>query len=393
MSTKISALTAASTIDATADYLPIVTSSLSATQKINRNTLLGITGSPIGSSDSQTLSNKTLDNTSTINIKGTKFSLQDDTDTTKQARFIMSGITTGTIRSYTLPNTSDTIVTLGASQTLTSKTLTTPTITSPTVSGTVAGAATYSTPTLTTPTITDFTNATHNHSNAAGGGTTLTNPSITTPTITTPTFQNWDGWISANESWTFGNSTTINVPSDATTKYYVGDKIKLTQSATVKYFYIIGVTSTTLTITGGSDYTFTNNTVTNNFYSHEASPLNFPQWFNYTMTFVGFSANPANPVARFAVSGRVCTTTVLMNASGTSNSISFQVNTPITPGASAATTFVCGQGTDNGVALTTPIMVNSAASTANFQIFKDLSNASWTASGSKKASFEISYEI
>lgn len=393
MSTKISALTAASTLDATADYLPIVTASLSTTQKINRNTLLGITGSPVGNSDSQTLSNKTLDNTSTINIKGTKFSLQDDTDTTKQARFIMSSITTGNIRSFTLPDTSDTIVTLGASQTLTSKTLTTPTITSPTVTGTVAGAATYSTPTLTTPTITDFTNATHNHSNAAGGGATLTSPTINTPTIATPTFQNWDGWISANESWTYNSATTIIVPSDATTKYAVGDKIKLTQSATVKYFYVTGVASTLLTITGGSDYTLTNNAITLNAYSHASSPLNFPQWFNYAPTYTGFSSNPSvgSGVINFNIIGRMLTVNFFPGTGGTSNATTFTISLPV---ASAAIDYnlIAGSPTDNNSVLTTAGKVNFlAGSTAS--LYKDPAANAWTASGTKNWVGQFGYQI
>lgn len=57
------------------------------------------------------------------------------------------------------------IVGTGNSQTLTNKTLTSPVINGATITGgTITGA------TLTTPAITDFTNAQHNHSNAAGGG-------------------------------------------------------------------------------------------------------------------------------------------------------------------------------------------------------------------------------
>jgi len=41
-----------------------------------------------------------------ISIKDSEFTLQDNTDTTKQARFELSGITTGTTRTYTLPNNS-----------------------------------------------------------------------------------------------------------------------------------------------------------------------------------------------------------------------------------------------------------------------------------------------
>lgn len=44
--------------------------------------------------------------------------------------------------------------------------------------------------TLTTPTIADLTNATHNHSNNAGGGSSLSSPTITTPTISGTGFTN-----------------------------------------------------------------------------------------------------------------------------------------------------------------------------------------------------------
>lgn len=57
-----------------------------------------------------TLTNKTLGNTNTITLKDTLFTLQDDGDTTKQAQFQLSGITTGTTRTYTLPNIACTLL-------------------------------------------------------------------------------------------------------------------------------------------------------------------------------------------------------------------------------------------------------------------------------------------
>lgn len=129
MSNKtINQLPTALTIDGIADLLPIYTSNVAATQSISRNTYLGITSQPLGLTDVQSPTNKTLGNTNTVTLKDTLFTLQDDGDTTKQAKFQLSGITTATTRTYTLPDVSDTIVTLTASQTLTSKTLTSPTI-------------------------------------------------------------------------------------------------------------------------------------------------------------------------------------------------------------------------------------------------------------------------
>lgn len=72
--------------------------------------------------------------------------IKGSADATKQLRFEVDGFTTGTTRVMTPPNYDGTLATLAGTETLTSKT-------------------------LTTPTIGDFTNATHNHSNAAGGGT------------------------------------------------------------------------------------------------------------------------------------------------------------------------------------------------------------------------------
>jgi len=74
------------------------------------------------------------------------FRIHDNSDATKKIAFEASGISAGNTRTFTLPNYNATLATLGGNETLTSKT-------------------------LTTPTIADFTNATHNHEDNAGGGT------------------------------------------------------------------------------------------------------------------------------------------------------------------------------------------------------------------------------
>lgn len=121
-------------------YLDGVTSAIQTqlNSKADASTGVTLTGT-------QTLQNKTLDNTSTITIKDSLLTIQDDGDVTKQVKFQTSGITTGNTRTMTIPDADATLVGTATTQTLTNKT-------------------------LTTPTIGDFSNANHTHTNAANGG-------------------------------------------------------------------------------------------------------------------------------------------------------------------------------------------------------------------------------
>jgi hypothetical protein len=138
--TGATALPAASTIDGTLDLLPIYTASATATQAINRSTFLGVSGTPADISSSQSFSNKTLANSTVANIKDSSLSIQSAADATKIAKFSASSITTGNTRTYTLPDLSDTLVTLTATQTLTNKTFTSPTINAPTITNATISA-------------------------------------------------------------------------------------------------------------------------------------------------------------------------------------------------------------------------------------------------------------
>lgn len=61
---------------------------------------------------------KVFDNTNTVTLLDTNFTLQDNGDTTKQARFQLSGITSGATRTYTLPDASSTLLNDTSDQTI-----------------------------------------------------------------------------------------------------------------------------------------------------------------------------------------------------------------------------------------------------------------------------------
>ena len=105
------------------------------------------------------------------------------------------------------------------------------------------------------------------------GGTTIESSGLTL-----------DGWIDADESWSYSawddtngvSTATITVPSDATTKYQAGMRVKCDQTTDgTKYGIITKVASTTLTVFMNTDYDFDNETITNPYYSPMDTPFGF----------------------------------------------------------------------------------------------------------------------
>lgn len=86
-------------------------------------------------------------------------------------------------------------------------------------------------------------------------------------------------WKSINATLTYASADSptfvANTSIDLTAVISVGMKIKLTQS-TVKYFIVTAITSTTITLYGGTDYTLANATITLPFVSSMKAPFGFP---------------------------------------------------------------------------------------------------------------------
>lgn len=93
-----------------------------------------------------------------------------------------------------------------------------------------------------------------------------------------------NGWIGA-DAMTYGSADdptyTMTCSGDQTTKYYVGQRIKLTQATGgTKYFIITKVEysapNTVITMYGGTDYNLENEAISSPYYSLMKAPAGFP---------------------------------------------------------------------------------------------------------------------
>jgi hypothetical protein len=114
-----------------------------------------------------------------------------------------------------------------------------------------------------------------------------------------------DGWIYDTDTWTYVSATSFKITGkNVAYRFPKGTKIKLVQSGSTKYFYVIATaysTDTTITITGGSDYNLANATISGQAYSYAAAPQNFPKRFAYTpiVTYAGGTTDPTSITTTF----------------------------------------------------------------------------------------------
>lgn len=129
-------------------------------------------------------------------------------------------------------------------------------------------------------------------------------PAWSAPTIGT------DGWSVVTETLTYASATTITIASGGASRWKKGDKLKITQT-TDKYFYVIGVADTLLTVTGGSDYTVANAAITAASYSRSGTAIGFPDYFNITVASwatsgTAFTNAPTTPLFRMSIVENKC---------------------------------------------------------------------------------------
>ena len=237
----------------------------------------------------------------------------------------------------------------------------------------------------------------HSHTGLDDIGTT-THAQIDT-FISNATATLTDGWWTRSETWTRLSNTTFRVSGDLTAVFVPGAKIKVTQTST-KYFYVVSSSysspNTTVTITGGSDYSLTASP-TKRWISYVANPQGFPGWFAYSPTPTGFSSVPETADYRFAIVGRVVTLVVAQKTNGTSNATDLTVPLPVTAATVGTTgttwTGANGYAVDNGTGLTVASrwVINSGGTTIDF--YTNMAVGAWTNAKGKRVYCVATYEI
>jgi fibronectin-binding autotransporter adhesin len=196
MDNKLSALNTRGTPDRAVDQIYVINGTNEYRSTINNE--LGITGNPVGHTDAQTLTNKTL-TAPTISSP------------------VLSGTITGTYTLGGTPTFPASVVTLTGSQTLTNKVLTSPTINTPTITNA----------SITADTISGFSSA--NTGTIYGVAVTsgaISGASVTANTIPTAAVQNdaitaakmlygmvrqRQGGTTGNASWLTGGTSNTDV--------------------------------------------------------------------------------------------------------------------------------------------------------------------------------------
>lgn len=211
---------------------------------------------------------------------------------------------------------------------------------------------------------------------------------------------NTDGWTTVIETWTrTGNHQfTISGSGDLTSKYTPGTKVRYKDGGSYEYGYVLSSSysnpTNTITLFTNADYEMANTTITDTAISYEANPAGFPDWFDYVVTWGGFSSAPTGVTSRFCVKGRTCQVHISPNSPGTSNSTSLTISLPATSANLGTNQRVgWGQGENNGSTPANPAMAILIGSTATATVYRDAAGTAWTASGTKAFNGMIIYEF
>ena len=209
------------------------------------------------------------------------------------------------------------------------------------------------------------------------------------------------GWISDVNTWTYASASSFTVAGDQTAIFTKGLRLKWTQTinkygVVLSSVYASGTGLTTVNIAVNGDYTVTNAAISASAYSNLDEPRGWPGWFSYSPfpsgvpSDYGFSVFPTQGNSLYNIRGRLCYVTHKENANGTSNSTSFVEALPVA--AALGADFAVAAAYNNGAYVANAQGTFAAgATTIAFQLGG--SSTGWTATGGKRVSFQLMYNI
>lgn len=210
-----------------------------------------------------------------------------------------------------------------------------------------------------------------------------------------------DGWTADANTWVYVSASTFKiVGSDVTAIFKAGTRLKWTQT-TVKYGVVISSAyaggDTTVTIAVNSNYVVSTPTaISLNYYSY-MDPPDYPAYFDFVATWVGFTATIPVVIYRYAIMGHTCIiniTTVTQGASGGASGANFTVTMPVTS-KNTAEYFQYGTAPyalDNSVVIGSAVAYTSPGSNV-MTLIKSAASAAWTNANLKSADVKIFVEF
>jgi len=200
------------------------------------------------------------------------------------------------------------------------------------------------------------------------------------PSWATPATVSVDGWTSVSDSWSYASASTITVPSGAASLYKKGDKIKFTQTS-VKYFVIVAVADTLLTVAVNTDYTVANAAISAISYSHQSNPIGFPSLFTFAPAATGYTGGVTYNQAQYRVDGQ--TVTMYLDIQGTSNATTLTITNPFNRTGLTYLYQAGGYGVDNGASLSTSTIAEVQSNTT-IGFYKTISLNGFTNANQKR---------
>jgi len=205
----------------------------------------------------------------------------------------------------------------------------------------------------------------------------------------------FDGWIDAQVTWTYLSANAFTIPMDYSSVYTKGTRLKFTNS-TVKYAIVASSSysavtdKTTVTIVVNNNYTLAAGAISSPCISYFDSPRGWPGWFGYTAIYTGFSADPTTVGSQFKIIGNLIYINHYEVTAGTSNTTDFTVSLPVNASGISRAYFKPTYATNNSANIESSLgLILGGGSVAN--LYSTGGGGAWTASGTKRASFQAVY--